>query len=140
MTAQEKAVAWKQIESICNKIIDPVLKKSILGELAGRAKQEWGFCPSEKNIKISVRLEEWEQSLLDSIKISEQYGVMILQDEEYSKMIHNDNIKWMLEYIRRGGDYRDLPDDVKNEYTLKIYNQALLNYGEEIEERTKHFF
>lgn len=140
MNAQEKAVAWKKIETMCKNIIDPILRNSILGELSARAEKEWGYCPASEKFDNKLVLEDWEQDLIDSIKISEQYGVLLLKDREYSEQIHKENQKWMLDFIRRGGEYTDLPQEMRNGYTLGIYNHALLMYGEEIDEKTKHLF
>ena len=140
MNAQDKAIAWKKIEALCNKIIDPVLKNSILGELSARAEQEWGYCPAEKKVDNKPKLEDWEQSLLNYIEVSKQYGVLILQDREYSEQIHRENKRWMLDFVRKGGEYNNLPQEVQNDYSLEIYTDALMEYGKEIDELTKHLF
>lgn len=140
MNAQDKAIAWKKIETMCEKIIDPILRNSILGELSARAEREWGYCPTNKKIDNKPTFEDWEQALVNCIEVSEQYGVLLLKDREYSEQIHLENQKWMLDFIRRGGAYTDLPEEVQNEYTLEIYSQALTKYGKEIDEITKHLF
>ena len=68
MTPQEKARAWSEIEKMIERVVDPVLRKSMLSELAMRAREEWGYCPSDKDIPDpELVLEEWEQKFFDEV-------------------------------------------------------------------------
>lgn len=134
MTPQEKARAWSEIEKMIEKVVDPVLRKSMLSDLAMRARAEWGYCPSEKEIPDpELALEEWEQKFLDELAVAQAYGVVPWDDS-----VHRDNYFWMMKFVRSGGDLGDIPDDVRSEYVDKLYFDCLLKYGWEIEQQMEH--
>ena len=137
MNAQEKATAWKTLQSMIDKIVDPVLKKAIFGELYARAEKEWGYCPSEEKPSNKIELEDWEIKFLDAVNTAKQYGVMIVDEEESAKR-DRENKHWMMQFIRKGGVLNDLPEDIRCGYVRRLYFDCLLEYGAEIGEQMKH--
>lgn len=137
MNTQEKAIAWKYIQEALDKIIDPVLKQSMFGELYSRAEKMWGYCPAVEKPSNKVALEDWEQSFLEEIKVAQTYGTMIVNEQESIKRDRG-NKHWMMDFVRSGGDLDDIPDDVRSEYVDKLYFDCLLKYGWEIEQQMEH--
>ena len=132
MTPQEKARAWSEIEKMIERVVDPVLRKSMLSDLAMRARAEWGYCPSEKEIPDpELVLEEWEQEFLEEVKIAAEYGVA---PNEPSK----DAWFSMMDFIRHGGELSDIPDDIRSDTIDKLYTECLFAYGREIDAQMEH--
>lgn len=128
MNAQERAKAWRLLEQMVGKIVDPVLRRSILGELATRAKLEWGYCPSVKEIpEEEVQLEDWQRDFLDEVKIASAYGIVPKNEE-----IEKENRLWMMRYVRDGGTLAGIPDEIRCEYVDGLYYECLFKYGDEI--------
>ena len=137
MNAQEKAIAWKYIQEALDKIVDPVLKQSMFGELYSRAEKMWGYCPTEEKPSNKIELKDWEQSFLEEIKVAQTYGTMIVDEQESIKR-DRANKHWMMEFIRWGGDLDDLPEEIRSDYVRRLYFDCLLEYGTEIDEQMKH--
>lgn len=122
LDAFEATRRWKEIKSYTDKISDPVLKESIMAEYKARAIKEWGFCPDNTNYKpAQIELDDWEQDFLKRIKTSKEYGIFV-KDEQVEKEA---KIR-MRNFIEKGGKYEELPDDLKNKHTLKLYFETLL--------------
>lgn len=128
MNAQEKAQSWKMLEQMVDRIVDPVLRRSMLGELAARARMEWGYCPSDKDIpEVGVQLEDWQREFLDDLKVGLSYG-FVPHNEEMEK----ENRLWMLRFVWNGGSLSEIPDDVRCEYVDKLYWECLKKYGDDL--------
>lgn len=127
MKAQDKAIAWAKIESMVGKVESPILRKSILGELACRAKDEWGYCPSSVDCDTEVKLDDWEQEFLDEVRIASAYGVCMFGDG-----VHKENENWMMGFVRSGGMLSDLPVGVVSGYVSGLYVDCLRKEGEEL--------
>lgn len=136
MTPQEKARAWSELEQMIEKIQDPVLRKSMLSEMAMRARAEWGYCPSDKEIPDpELVLEEWEQKFLDELSVAQAYGVVPWDDS-----VGGENKRWMMGFVRSGGELSMLPEDVRCSYVDSLYTECLLEYGKEMGHRIEHLF
>ena len=130
MTSGEMARAWKQIESMLARIPDPIFRNSLRYELQQKATKEWGFCPAEIIIKKDkpdpeeeIEFTEEEQRLLDVIDAQENYGVDIRTEEEKRKA-HNFVLNNMCDFINMGGNYWQIPDDIRCPELKKIYDEA----------------
>lgn len=137
MNAQEKAIAWKYIQDALDKIVDPVLKKSMFGEMYARAERYWGYCPSDEKPSNDVELEDWQTEFLEEINVASLYGVS-MYDEQRSKNIEKENRLWMNRFVRAGGDLCDLPEDVRCKYVDDLYLDCLFEYGKEIDIQIKN--
>ena len=132
MNPEEKARRWRWLESLIDKIQDPVLRNSYLYELSERAKRDWGYCPSNRKIEEpELVLEDWEQEFLEEVKIAAEYGVA---PNEPSKGA------WfsMMDFIRHGGELSDIPDDIRSDTIDKLYTECLFAYGREIDAQMEH--
>lgn len=128
MTVQDRARAWSMLERMVAKIQDPVLRNAVIGDMAMRAKMEWGYCPSTKQVEpADVELEDWQRDFLEQVKIGVAYGVCTFSDD-----VHRDNKAWMTRYVRRGGMLSGIPDDVRCEYVDDLYWECLKAEGEEL--------
>lgn len=128
MTAQDRAKAWTTIETMVAKIQDPVLRKAVLGDMAMRAKMEWGYCPSTKQITpAEIELEDWQRQFLEEVKVGIAYGVPIWSDD-----VHRENKAWMTKYVRQGGLLSGIPNDIRCEYVDDLYWECLKSEGQEL--------
>lgn len=119
----EATKRWRFLKESVDKIKDPLLRESILATYQQRAIKEWGFCPDKtehKKKKEEIVLEPWQQELHDKIQLALEYGVWD-KDEQVMKEAKA-RMKW---FIERGGSLSDLPEDLQNKYTTKLYIDAL---------------
>ena len=130
MTNAEMVRAWKRIEELLSKIPDPILRNVIRYEFQQRAERDWGFCPAEIIIKKDkpepaeeIEFTEEEQRLLDVIEAHEKYGVDIRTEEEKRKA-HNFVLNNMCDFINMGGNYWQIPENIRCPELKKIYDEA----------------
>lgn len=136
MTPEEKSRRWRWLENLIDKIQDPILRNSYLYELSECAKRDWGYCPSNRKIKEpELVLEDWEQEFLEEVKIASEYGVVPWDDS-----VGEENRRWMMGFVRSGGELSMLPEDVRCSYVDSLYTECLLEYGKEMEHRIGHLF
>lgn len=119
----EAATRWKKIQEFTNKITDPVLRESILAEYQQRAIDEWGFCPDNNEYKPQkIELEPWQEAFLKRIKSSVEYGVFVVDEQ-----VEKEAKARMRDFIRKGGKYSDLPEDLRNQHIAVLYISTLLD-------------
>ena len=118
----EAATRWKKIQEFTSRIIDPVLKESILAEYQQRAIEEWGFCPDTKKYKRKKQeLEPWQEAFLKKIKSAVEYGVFVV-DEQVEKEAR----ARMKQFIEQGNKFSDLPPDLQTTSMCQLYFDVLL--------------
>lgn len=122
MDYMEKLKIWNTIKESVNKIYDPKAKKLYYETLLLKAIEEWGFNP-EKPVKIkqpTVKLEKWEQGILDKIKTAQEYGINTQTMKEKDKLDSEFRLE-MLKFIKEGGDLADIPEHIHCESIKKTY-------------------
>lgn len=120
----EASIRWKKIKEFTDKILDPVLKSSVLETYKQRAIDEWGYCPDGKPVKKqTIQLDEYENNLLKRIKAGKEYGVFVPD-----KSVNTEFRVKMRDYITKGGKFSDLPKELQNKHILRGYLNAI--YGE----------
>ena len=127
---QQASTAWKQLVEMCNKIQDPMLKKSYLAAFKQRAIEEWGFCPDTTGIKpkeyTADDLPPMERMLYDKIQVAMDYGVW-----EKDEQLEQENIRHLKCLIDKGWTFRDLPEEHQNATIYELYLKALDMWLEE---------
>lgn len=135
---QERVKAWKYLESQIALIRDPILKNSIFSEYKQRALKEWGYFPKTGQIvKQKIELDNWEKEFVEDIKKAEIYEVDTrIKKREQTKKEAKARMK---DFISKGGNLKDIPDDVRSNTIEKLYYECLLEYGDEIMEEADRF-
>ena len=127
MDVGQKVKAWRWLETMLEKIKDPLLKNAMRLEFMRRARDEWGFCPTDTQLykeQDSVpELTEAEQAILDRINAYLEYGVDIRTEEEKERL-EATTLNNMIDFIEHGGTYWDIPDDIRCDHLKKIYDKA----------------
>lgn len=123
MSPNEITVAWKKLVGLIDKIQDPVLKKSMLSEMAMRARRDWGYCPDVREIEDpKLELEDWEQDFLEEVKVGQLYGIPPKKTD----------LSEMRRFVREGGKISDLPPFLQTPYIIRDYLEVLFEEGRDL--------
>lgn len=136
MEVGDLATKWKWLKSQLSLIRDEDLRKVMMAELRKRAYEEWGFDPETTKINSvrKIELDDWEREFVEDIKKAEIYE-LDTRIEKRKKERAEAKIR-MADFIEKGGSLKDLPEDLQNQYTTRLYLEVL---GEKIEE-CENFF
>ena len=128
MDVAQKVKAWRYLEAMLGRIKDPLLRNGFRLEYMKRAREEWGFCPTDTELYQQQdevpELTEAEQAVLDRINAYLEYGVDIRTDEEKQRQ-EAETLNNMVDLIERGGTYWDIPEDIRCDYLKEIYDKAV---------------
>lgn len=123
---QNRVRVWKWLKSQLNLVRDKDLKNAMLAEFRMRAEKEWGYNPDTGYVKKQedIVLDDWQKELLDDIEKAIEYEI----DTRLGKREQTEKEARvrMLDFIRRGGKYSDLPEDLQNEVMLDLYLDVML--------------
>ena len=123
---QNRVRVWKLLKSQLNLVRDKDLKNAMLAEFRMRAEKEWGYNPDTGYVKKQedIVLDDWQKELLDDIEKAIEYEI----DTRLGKREQTEKEARvrMLDFIRRGGKYSDLPEDLQNEVMLDLYLDVML--------------
>ena len=121
--AQEKVRAWKFLETQLALIRDPILRNSIFAEYKQRALKEWGYFPKTGQIaKQEIQLDDWEKEFVEDIRKTQEFELDV-RKEKREKTAKEAKAR-MLDYVRKGGRFVDLPEDLKNKHIWNLYYEA----------------
>lgn len=127
MDVGQKVKAWRYLEAMLERVRDPLLRNAMRLEFMQRARNEWGFCPTDtqlyKEEEVVPELNEAEQAVLDRINAYLEYGVDIRTKEEKERL-EAQTLNNMVEFIDSGGTYWDIPEDIRCDHLKEIYDKA----------------
>lgn len=127
MDVGQKVKAWRYLEAMLERVKDPLLRNAMRLEFMQRARNEWGFCPTDtqlyKEEEAVPELNEAEQAVLDRINAYLEYGVDIRTKEEKERL-EAQTLNNMVEFIDSGGTYWDIPEDIRCDHLKEIYDKA----------------
>lgn len=128
MDIGQKVKAWRYLEAMLERVKDPLLRNAMRLEFMKRARNEWGFCPTDtqlyKEEEVAPELGEAEQAVLDRINAYLEYGVDIRTKEEKERL-EAQTLNNMIAFIDEGGTYWDIPEDIRCDHLKEIYDKAL---------------
>jgi hypothetical protein len=127
LTAQQQASAWKWLKEQTQKIPDPILRNTIMAEFRKRAQRDWGYCPDNwRGVAKteSVELDDWEKQFVDDIKKSQLFDLDV-REEKRNKEINEAKAR-MRDFIERGGELTDIPEDIRTPFITKLYYESLI--------------
>ena len=109
---------WKAINDLVIKITDSKARKYYHDALLLRAINEWGFNPENvgKAVNVVPELTESDKEILNAIKAAIEYKVDILP--------RTDVFGTMLQFVRCGGEYGDIPKNIQCDALRTAYQKA----------------
>lgn len=127
MDVGNKVRAWRWLETMLDRVKDPLLKNTMRLEFMRRAREEWGFCPTDTQLYQQQdevpELTEAEQAIMDRINAYREYGVDIRTEEEKQRL-EAQTLNNMIDFIDKGGTYWEIPEDIRCDHLKKIYDKA----------------
>ena len=127
MDVGNKVRAWRWLETMLEKVKDPLLKNTMRLEFMRRARDEWGFCPIDTQLYQQQdevpELTEAEQAIMDRINAYLEYGVDIRTEEEKQRL-EAQTLNNMIDFIDKGGTYWEIPEDIRCDHLKEIYDKA----------------
>ena len=122
---EEQAANWKQLITMTERIIDPVLKNAIRAEFTRRAISEWGYNPTNGKVggQTDIVLTEWEEKFLKDIKAGDKYQ-LDTRKQEREKEEKELRLR-MYEFVKEGGSLTDIPPEVRSDFITKVYLETM---------------
>lgn len=118
---RQYAQAWKFLKQQLARVIDPILRNTMMAEFRQRALSGWGFDPDNGNLAQDddIVLNDWEQGLVQDMELRKVYGV----DPRKAKREHEikEARARMRIFIEHGGSLSDIPDDIRTPYITQMY-------------------
>lgn len=139
MTTLEQAKAWEWLMTQVNKVQDYNMRAAMLEDLKRKALRDWGWIPgnsaSRETIEVVPDLDEWEKDFYRDIKIAQNYGADIRKDKRKATL--NELRANIREFIREGGDYTEIPEDIRTPEFQEMFCEEIRKYGEDAIESYK---
>lgn len=133
MNEIEKIRMWNSLKEHLNKIHDYKTRSLYYKALLARACSEWGFNPERPSQPIqpeSVELNDWEKEFVEDIHDIIVFGIDVR--EEKRKQENEKCKKEMLNFVREGGKWQDIPEHIRCESLKKMYNECKDIYHQEM--------
>lgn len=131
MEINDLAIRWKWLKSQISLIRDDNLRKIIFAELRKRAYENWGFDPETTKINSvkKIELDDWEKEFVEDINKAKVYEVDTrIKKREQTKKEAKVRMK---DFISKGGNLKDIPENVRNNTIEKLYYECLLECVDE---------
>lgn len=127
---RQYAQAWKFLKQQLARVIDPILRNTMLAEFKQRALSEWGFDPDNGKLAQDedIVLQDWEQDLLQDIERFQTYGI---KNKARMKAVEAEAIENMRQFIRDGGSLADIPADIRSPHIDELYYECLVSIGKD---------
>lgn len=120
----DKIKKWEILKGFINKIKDEKARKLYYKTLLVKATEEYGFNPQTGQIsKQDIQLDDWEKEFVEDIKKTQEFELDV-RKEKREKTAKEAKAR-MLDYIRKGGKYIDLPEDLQNEHIWNLYWECM---------------
>lgn len=119
--------SWQEMVRVLDGIPDPRLRKLYRDSLVLKAIDEWGFNPDtlkQESIRPEMVLDDWEKRLLERIKVMQEYGFDPVTKEEKEAEERKAKLA-MYQFVRSGGTLADIPEDLRTEYNVDLYLEAV---------------
>ena len=124
MELNERVISWKKLKSLLELVRDKDLRNAMLAEFRKRAIRDWGYNPDTAFVKSQeIELDDWEKELVEDIKKAETYETDTRVEKR--KQTEKEALARMKNFIETGGTYYDLPVELQNKHTAKLYMCAL---------------
>lgn len=132
----QKIRAWNNLKEYIKNIHDNKTRKIYYTALLSKAIEEYGFNPETAKVsknENNVVLDDWEKEFVEDIHKTQMYQLDVRAEKR--KRTHKEALARAKLFIQQGGSYSDLPDDLKNEHTAKLWLEAMDMLLDEINEQ-----
>lgn len=136
MKELEQIKLWNSLKEQINKIIDHKTRQTYYKAFLARFVNTYGFNPEtpaygQKN-STSVDLDDWEKEFVQDI----QDGISFRIDTRESKRSKTEKEARarMLDFVRKGGQLKNIPDEIRCGAIDKLYWECKNKHHEEIME------
>ena len=140
MELNERVKAWKWLKSQLELIRDKDLKNAMLAEFRKRAERDWHYNPDTGFIKKQtneIQLDDWEKEFVEDIRKSLVYEIDTRVEKR--RKTQKEAKARMKDFILKGGNLCEIPEDIRTETVKKLYYDCLFEYGDEIMESADKF-
>lgn len=131
MSTQQRTKAWKFLKDCISKVQDPTLRNVMMAEFRKRAIRDWGFNPDDRYAvakEPTIELDDWEKEFIADINDHKMFKVDTRKEKR--EQTHKEAKARMLDFITRGGNLLDIPDDIRTDTVEKLYYECLMEYGD----------
>lgn len=140
MIELEKIRLWEHLKKdFINNIKDEKTRKLYYKTLLIKATQKFGFNPEKCIIQKNkqIQLDDWEKEFVEDIKKAQIYEVDTrIEKREKTEKEAKARMK---DFVLKGGNLKDIPEEIKTNTIEKLYYDCLLELGDEILQETDNF-
>lgn len=133
MNELEKIKLWEYLKKnfIAN-IKDEKTRILYYKTLLIKAIQEFGFNPEKCIVskKQEIKLDDWEKEFIEDIQKQKIYEIDTRKEKR--EQTNKEAKSRMKNFIYKGGNLCDIPEEIRTETIKKLYYECLLEYGDEI--------
>lgn len=133
MSIQQQTKAWKFLKDCISKVQDPTLRNVMMAEFRKRAVRDWGFNPDDRYAvakEPTIELDDWEKEFIADINDHKMFKVDTRAEKR--EQTKKEAKARMLDFIARGGNLLDIPDDIRTDTVEKLYYECLMEYGDNL--------
>ena len=128
MNELEKVRIWNDLKEKLKLIYDNKTRQMYYKALLVRAINNWGFNPDKPADQVNeTELDDWEQEFVESINDFKMFGIDTRKEKK--EQTHKEALNRMKNFIIKGGQRADIPEDIKVD---SLYFEALFSLGDDI--------
>lgn len=128
MNELEKVRIWNDLKEKLKLIYDNKTRQMYYKALLVRAINNWGFNPDKPADQVNeTELDDWEQEFVESINDFKMFGIDTRKEKR--EQTHKEALNRMKNFIIKGGQRADIPEDIKVD---SLYFEALFSLGDDI--------
>lgn len=128
MNELEKVRIWNNLKEKLKLIYDNKTRQMYYKALLVRAINNWGFNPDKPADQVNeIELDDWEQEFVESINDFKMFGIDTRKEKR--EQTHKEALNRMKNFIIKGGQRADIPEDIK---VASLYFEALFSLGDDI--------
>lgn len=138
MTTLEQVKTWAWLMKELNKIPDYNTRVAMREDLRRKALRDWGWVPGEStpfSEEKAPELDSWEEEFYEDMKDSEEFRVDVRKDKRKTTL--NETRMNIRQFIREGGDYTEIPEDIRTPEFQELFCEEIRKYGEDAIESYK---
>ena len=128
MNELEKVRIWNDLKEKLKLIYDNKTRQMYYKALLVRAINNWGFNPDKPADQVNeTELDDWEQEFVESINDFKMFGIDTRKEKR--EQTHKEALNRMKNFIIKGGQRADIPEDIKVD---SLYFEAMFSLGDDI--------
>lgn len=134
MTALDQVKAWNTLMQKINQVPDRDYRIALQEEMRRRALKTWGWVPGTKApMNEEPELDEWEKEFLMDVRDAIEFGVDTrAAKRELEKGFEVLAKIEMLNWIREGHNFYEIPAEIKTPQLAALYNECEVYLRDEL--------